>query len=240
MEICLSLALYKRNHTFTFQRSRHRFPEDTIKIKHIKGHQDSDRSTHLLSWPAQLNVIADRSANTFLQTMSQSKPTPFSHLPRYTSEIPKTTSLSNVGIFISAPSAITKNTHNGCAVNSTGQPPLSTDIDFDGLHATIWGLPTYQLRFVMKWINQALPVRCCVHRYDRHIPPSAKHAPKLSNATPTSSNAPPILAALLATTHTLNCCRTSSRNSTRTGSSPNHHAPPLLRPTDSNLLITPV
>ena len=43
------------------------FLADTIKVIHVKGHQDTIQLTTRLSWPAQLNVIADRQANRYIR-----------------------------------------------------------------------------------------------------------------------------------------------------------------------------
>ena len=43
------------------------FPADIIKVIHIKGHQDAVQPVTRLSWPAQLNVIADREANRYIR-----------------------------------------------------------------------------------------------------------------------------------------------------------------------------
>ena len=155
-----------------------RFPENTIIIRHVKGHQDSDRSTHSLFWPAQLNVLAGRSANTFLQTMSQPMPTPF--LPSaqiHLRDSKNTIIIKRWNIHLRS---VCHHREYTQWLRRQFQWSASTlnDIDFDGLHATIRGLPTYQVRFVTKWINQALPVRRRVHRYDRHIPPFCKTCPQ--------------------------------------------------------------
>ena len=44
------------------------FPEDVVEVLHdVKGHQDSIRPPTTLSWPAQLNVLADRAANNYIR-----------------------------------------------------------------------------------------------------------------------------------------------------------------------------
>ena len=54
---------------------------------------------------------------------------------------------------------------------------ILNEIDFDGLDMAIRCLPTHLHRFVVKWINQNIPVRRRVHRYDRHIPPTCRLCP---------------------------------------------------------------
>ena len=43
-------------------------PPRMIKLQHVKGHQDSTAPAHQLSWPAQLNVIADQLASQYSTT----------------------------------------------------------------------------------------------------------------------------------------------------------------------------
>ena len=155
------------------------FPPETIQVQHVKGHQDALAPLHKLSWPAQLNVAADREASQFLRTLEHSLPTPF--LP--SAQIHLRDTQQNIIIKkwnIYLRSVFHQHQYQAWLCKQFGWPPSTLDdVDFEGLDLAIRCLPTHLHRFVVKWINQNLPTRRRVHRYDRHIPPTCQVCPTI-------------------------------------------------------------
>ena len=150
------------------------FPEGTVQVLHVKGHQDNNCPKHLLSWPSQLNIAADKAASIFLSQTSISPPTPF---------------LPSAQIHLRDPQHVIVikrwNIHlrkfyfrhqyrQWLCQQFNWTPTTLDDIDFDGYDLTAKCLPTHLQRFMIKWMNQSLPVRRRVHRYDRHIAPTCQ------------------------------------------------------------------
>ena len=155
------------------------FPPETIQVQHVKGHQDAFAPLHQLSWPAQLNVVADREAAQFLSTLDHSLPTPFLpsaqiHLrdPQHNTIIKKW-NIHLRTIFYQ------RQYHAWLCKQFSWPSSILEDVDFEGLDLAIRCLPTHLHRFVVKWINQSLPTRRRVHRYDRHIPPTCQVCPTI-------------------------------------------------------------
>ena len=145
------------------------FPKTKIELLHVKGHQDDHQPTHCLAWAAQLNVAADQQAAAYYPT-TQLPTEPI--LPS-----------NQVRLLNSSRQPIIKrwNLHfrdifEGPNYRQWLQRQfLWTDetirqVDFAGLHSAIQTMPTHHQRFTNKWINQCLPVRRRVHRYDNQIP----------------------------------------------------------------------
>ena len=152
-------------------------PSKMRTLHHVKGHQDTLQPTASLSWPAQLNVIADRLAGNFLLNSLPSANTPF--LPS-----------AQIHLRDSDQHIVIKrwNLHLRSEFHRTSYErwlmrqfhwtnSILRTVDFEGLSFTIRTLPTHLQRFVLKWINQNLPVRRRVHRTDKLIPPTCRCCP---------------------------------------------------------------
>ena len=152
------------------------FPPHMLHLQHVKGHQDSTTPTHQLSWPAQLNVLADRLASEYVFP-TQATPTPF---------FPS----AQIHLRDSAHHLVLKRWNYHLRSAYYRQPYLAwlcrqfswtsttlDDIDFEGLDRSLKTLPTHIRRFTTKWINQGLAVRRRVHRYDRLIPSTCAACP---------------------------------------------------------------
>ena len=155
------------------------FPDDTVQLKHVKGHQDLQQPTHQLPWPARLNIVADRAANEF--TPDSVGPVPALFLPtaqihlrdRFQTPILKRWSVSIRSNFYRS-----KYEHWLCRQFRWTRQTLH-EIDFEGLNLVLRSIPTYVQRFVIKWINQSLPVRRRVHRFDKLTPPTCRSCPQI-------------------------------------------------------------
>ena len=154
------------------------FPPGVVEVLHVKGHQDSIQPRHNLPWPAQLNVIADSEATTYIRVHPHSSlVTPFLpsaqiHLRNSHHEIIiKRWNLHLRSEFYRRPyeAWLSRQFH--------WDPDTLRDVDFRGLSMTLRCLPSYLLRFISKWINQGLPTRRRVHRYDKNVPPTCKSCP---------------------------------------------------------------
>ena len=148
-------------------------------LSHVKGHQDSTKPFQHLSWPAQLNVIADKEAAKYV------RPDP--------APIPPDLPSNQIRLLDSQQRAVTKrwNYHIRTAYHVKiytswlctqfhWTPTTLSDVDFEGFHTAIRILPSSIQRFVIKWSNQALPVRRRAHRYDPSIPPTCRCCPSVT------------------------------------------------------------
>ena len=155
-------------------------PEHTVTLTHVKGHQDTQQPTNQLSWPAQLNVIADRLADGFTATLDTPAITPFLptaqiHLrDRFHTPIIKRWSQCLRSTFFRS------DYEQWLCRQFKWDHRTLLDIDFDGLDTALRIQSTHMQRFVIKWSNQSLPVRRRVHRYDRLIPPTCKSCPTIT------------------------------------------------------------
>ena len=153
------------------------FPPGVIKLRHVKGHQDTIQPPHQLPWTAQLNVLADRLASQFHNHIDNPHPTPF--LPSAQIHLRDATNaiiIKRWNFYLRSVYFRTQYQTWLCRQFSW-DPPTLADVDFDGLSVVLCSLPTYIRRFVTKWINQGLPVRRRVHRYDTIIPPTCRSCP---------------------------------------------------------------
>ncbi len=155
------------------------FPKGVIEVLHVKGHQDSNRPTPTLPWPAQLNVIADKAANNYIQQHRHepSLNTPF--LP--SAQIHLRDSRHQIVIKrwnFHLRSEFSQKPYEAWLSRQFHWPrPTIATIDFQGLSTALRCFPSPLYRFTTKWINQSLPTRRRVHRYDQHIPPTCKNCP---------------------------------------------------------------
>ena len=153
------------------------FPPEMIELQHIKGHQDSIQPVINLSWPAQLNVRADRLAEHFLQHSTPAEATPF--LP--SAQIHLKDSHNNIVIKrwnFHLRSSFHRYPYERWLLRQfKWTTQILHTVDFEGLDLTLRSLPTHLQRFVLKWINQSLPIRRRVHRYDKLIPSTCRNCP---------------------------------------------------------------
>ena len=162
------------------------FPQHTATLSHVKGHQDSNKPFHHLSWPAQLNVTANKEAARYI-------------LPQPPPMMPIVPS-NQIRLLDSHRQAITKrwNYHLRTIYHAKIYTTwllsqfhwdriVLSDIDFEGFHFATRILPSSVQRFVIKWSNQALPVRRHVHRYDSSIPPTTAGAVQVTLKTTSTS-----------------------------------------------------
>ena len=152
-------------------------PSKMRELHHVKGHQDTLQPTTSLSWPAQLNVIADHLAGNFLLNSLPSDTTPF--LP--SAQIHLRDSHQHIVIKrwnFHLRSEFHRVPYERWLMRQFHwtESTLRT-VDFEGLSLTMRALPTHLQRFVLKWINQNLPVRRRVHRSDQLIPPTCRCCP---------------------------------------------------------------
>ncbi len=156
------------------------FPPTVIELQHVKGHQDALQPVSGLSWPAQLNIVADRMAGTFLQSSLPSELTPF--LP--SAQIHLRNSSGNIIIKrwnFHLRSEFNRRPYERWLMRQFKWTESTVhDVDFEGLYLTLRTLPSHLHRFVIKWINQSLPVRRRVHRYDKLIPPTCRCCPTVT------------------------------------------------------------
>ena len=154
------------------------FPPGVIKVLHVKGHQDSHQPATTLPWPAQLNVIADREAANYMPTC---RPQPSQFLPSAQVHLRDTHQHIIIKRWhLQLRSAYYQRNYERWLMRHLHWTASTLHtVDFQGLSSTLRGLPSHLRRFVIKWINQCLPTRRRVHRYDRHIPPTCKSCPNI-------------------------------------------------------------
>ena len=159
------------------------FPENIVEVIHVKGHQDSLHPTARLSWAAQLIVIADREANNYIRN----HPVPSSHpLHLPTSQIHLYNSQQQIILkrwAVALRQSFYRTEYESWLMKQFAWDHNTLqDVDFVGLHTSIRFLPTPLYRFVSKWINQSIPTRRRVHRYEPQIPPTCKSCPSVEES----------------------------------------------------------